>query len=138
MENMGQELAALKEQLKAIGVTLAEVKSTLSQLTRIDRDVVQMRVIQGNHEEKLAEMAKSAEELENRVRSHGAYINKLRGSFSLITLLITVVQAIVLAGSSWILNSVIAVREDVSVLTQRVHTVEKTLGNLTQLPGPRK
>jgi chaperonin cofactor prefoldin len=138
VENMGQELAALKEQLKAIGVTLAEVKSTLSQLTRIDRDVVQMRVIQGNHEEKLAEMAKSAEELENRVRSHGAYINKLRGSFSLITLLITVVQAIVLAGSSWILNSVIAVREDVSVLTQRVHTVEKTLGNLTQLPGPRK
>lgn len=138
MENMGQELAALKEQLKAIGVTLAEVKSTLSQLTRIDRDVVQMRVIQGNHEEKLAEMAKSAEELENRVRSHGAYINKLRGSFSLITLLITVVQAIVLAGSSWILNSVIAVREDVGVLTQRVHTVEKTLGNLTQLPGPRK
>lgn len=138
MENMGQELAALKEQLKAISVTLAEVKSTLSQLTRIDRDVVQMRVIQGNHEEKLAEMAKSAEELENRVSSHGAYINKLRGSFSLITLLITVVQAIVLAGSSWILNSVIAVREDVGVLTQRVHTVEKTLGNLTQLPGPRK
>lgn len=118
------ELAAVKEQLKAIQQSVEEIKAAVTQLVVIDRTVAEMKVRQQGHEEKIKDALKRVDALELRQSSNSAYLNKLRGGFSLTVTLVTLIQAAVLAGASWLLTSVIDARQDISVMQQNLHQLE--------------
>ena len=118
------ELAAVKEQLKAIQQSVEEIKAAVTQLVVIDRTVAEMKVRQQGHEEKIKEALKRVDALELRQSNNSAYLNKLRGGFSLTVTLVTLIQAAVLAGASWLLTSVIDARQDISVMQQNLHQLE--------------
>lgn len=118
------ELAAVKEQLKAIQQSVEEIKAAVTQLVVIDRTVAEMKVRQQGHEEKIKDALKRVDALELRQANNSAYLNKLRGGFSLTVTLVTLIQAAVLAGASWLLTSVIDARQDISVMQQNLHQLE--------------
>lgn len=118
------ELAAVKEQLKAIQQSVEEIKAAVTQLVVIDRTVAEMKVRQQGHEEKIKDALKRVDALEMRQSNNSAYLNKLRGGFSLTVTLVTLIQAAVLAGASWLLTSVIDARQDISVMQQNLHQLE--------------
>lgn len=118
------ELAAVKEQLKAIQQSVEEIKAAVTQLVVIDRTVAEMKVRQQGHEEKIKDALKRVDALEIRQSNNSAYLNKLRGGFSLTVTLVTLIQAAVLAGASWLLTSVIDARQDISVMQQNLHQLE--------------
>lgn len=118
------ELAAVKEQLKAIQQSVEEIKAAVTQLVVIDRTVAEMKVRQQGHEEKIKDALKRVDALELRQSNNSAYLNKLRGGFSLTVTLVTLIQAAVLAGASWLLTSVIDARQDISVMQQNLHQLE--------------
>ena len=111
------ELAALKVQLKNIQDTINEVKVAVTDIVQISKSVAMMEVRQQAHDDKI-------DEIQKRVEALTAYLNKLRGGVSLSVTLMTLVQAAVLAGASWLLTSVIDAREEVSILKQHVQYVE--------------
>ena len=118
------ELAAVKEQLKAIQQSVEEIKVAVTQLVVIDRTVAGMKVRQQGHEEKIKDALKRVDELEIRHANNTAYLNRLRGGFSLTVTLVTLIQAAVLAGASWLLTTVIDARQDISVMQQNLHQLE--------------
>lgn len=118
------ELAAVKEQLKAIQQSVEEIKVAVTQLVVIDRTVAEMKVRQQGHEEKIKDALKRVDELEIRHSNNTAYLNRLRGGFSLTVTLVTLIQAAVLAGASWLLTTVIDARQDISVMQQNLHQLE--------------
>ncbi|MGN1208697.1 MAG: hypothetical protein ACI4SV_00225 [Duodenibacillus sp.] len=118
------ELAAVKEQLKAIQQSVEEIKVAVTQLVVIDRTVAEMKVRQQGHEEKIKDALKRVDELEIRHANNTAYLNRLRGGFSLTVTLVTLIQAAVLAGASWLLTTVIDARQDISVMQQNLHQLE--------------
>ena len=118
------ELATLKVQLKNIQDTINEVKVAVTDIVQISKSVAMMEVRQQAHDDKIDEIQKRVEALEVRQSTNTAYLNKLRGGVSLSVTLMTLVQAAVLAGASWLLTSVIDAREEVSILKQHVQYVE--------------
>lgn len=118
------ELASLKEQLKAIKESVDDIKTAVTKLIGIERVVAEVNVRQQNHEEKIADCTKRIEALEARQTNNTAYLNKLRGGIGLTATLVTLIQAAVLAGASWLLTSVIDAREDISVLDQNIKQLE--------------
>lgn len=118
------ELASVKEQLKAIKESVDDIKTAVTKLIGIERVVAEVNVRQQNHEEKIADCTKRIEALEARQTNNTAYLNKLRGGIGLTATLVTLIQAVVLAGASWLLTSVIDAREDISVLDQNIKQLE--------------
>lgn len=118
------ELASVKEQLKAIKESVDDIKMAVTKLIGIERVVAEVNVRQQNHEEKIADCTKRIEALESRQTNNTAYLNKLRGGIGLTATLVTLIQAVVLAGASWLLTSVIDAREDISVLDQNIKQLE--------------
>ncbi len=118
------ELASVKEQLKAIKESVDDIKMAVTKLIGIERVVAEVNVRQQNHEEKIADCTKRIEALEQRQTNNTAYLNKLRGGIGLTATLVTLIQAVVLAGASWLLTSVIDAREDISVLDQNIKQLE--------------
>ena len=118
------ELASVKEQLKAIKESIDDIKAAVTKLIAIERSVTEVQVRQRSNEEKLADCAKRIEALERRQSSNTAYLNKIRGGFGLTLTLVTLIQAVVLAGASWLLTSVIDTREGLSVMNQNVRQLE--------------
>lgn len=118
------ELASVKEQLKAIKESVDDIKTAVTKLIGIERVVAEVNVRQQNHEEKIADCTKRIEALESRQTNNTAYLNKLRGGIGLTATLVTLIQAVVLAGASWLLTSVIDAREDISVLDQNIKQLE--------------
>ena len=70
--------------------------------------------------------------MELRQTNNTAYLNKLRGGIGLTATLVTLIQAVVLAGASWLLTSVIDAREDISVLDQNIKQLEHDHDRLIQ------
>ena len=129
MISMGQEttdveLATLKEQLKTIQLSLDEVKDTLKKVLEIDRTVAEVRVRQEVIETDLSKLSIRAEVLEKSQATGSAYMNKVRGGVSIATFVLSALQAVVLAGGSWLLNSVVDTRSEVRVLKQTVRHLE--------------
>lgn len=118
------ELAALKVQLKNIQDTINEIKLAVTDLVKISKLVAMMEVRQQAHDEKIDEIQKRVDALESRQSTNTAYLNKLRGGMGLSVTLMTLVQAAVLAGASWLLSSVIDAREEVSIIKQQIQHVE--------------
>lgn len=118
------ELASVKEQLKAIKESIDDIKAAVTKLIAIERSVTEVQVRQRSNEEKLADCTKRIEALERRQSSNTAYLNKIRGGFGLTLTLVTLIQAVVLAGASWLLTSVIDTREGLSVMNQNVRQLE--------------
>lgn len=118
------ELAALKVQLKNIQDTINEIKLAVTDLVKISKLVAMMEVRQQAHDEKIDEIQKRVDALESRQSTNTAYLNKLRGGVGLSVTLMTLVQAAVLAGASWLLSSVIDAREEVSIIKQQIQHVE--------------
>ena len=123
-ETTDVELATLKEQLKTIQLSLDEVKDTLKKVLEIDRTVAEVRVRQEVIETDLSKLSIRAEVLEKSQATGSAYMNKVRGGVSIATFVLSALQAVVLAGGSWLLNSVVDTRSEVRVLKQTVHHLE--------------
>lgn len=122
--NAEVELATVKAQLKAIQQSVDEVKTAVTQLLQIDRTVAEMKVKQETHDEKIRDALKRVEALEMRQSTNTAYLNKLRGGIGLTATLITLIQAAVLAGASWLLTTVIDAREEITALHQAQRQIE--------------
>nr|DAX02319.1 MAG TPA: hypothetical protein [Caudoviricetes sp.] len=126
------ELAAVKEQLKSIKESVDDIKTAVTKLIAMEKLVTEVKVRQVGHEEKIADCTKRIEALELRQTNNTAYLNKLRGGIGLTATLVTLIQAVVLAGASWLLTSVIDAREDISVLDQNIKQLEHDHDRLIQ------
>ena len=98
------ELAAVKEQLKSIKESVDDIKTAVTKLIAMEKLVTEVKVRQVGHEEKIADCTKRIEALEMRQTNNTAYLNKLRGGIGLTATLVTLIQAVVLAGASWLLT----------------------------------
>lgn len=125
---MGQdtevELAAVKEQLKAIQKSVDDVKLAVTKLLVIDRTVAEIKVRQEGHEEKIEKLIRTSESLDKSCEDNTAYLNKLRGAYALAVAVASIVQAVLLGGAGWLVTSVIDSREEVRVLRQTIRHLE--------------
>lgn len=125
---MGQdtdvELAAVKEQLKAIRESIDDVKVGVTKLLSIDRTVAEMKVRQEGHEEKINKLMSTHEELERSCAENTAYLNKLRGAYALAVAIASIVQVVIFGGAGWLVTTVIDSREEVRVIHQSIRHLE--------------
>ena len=116
MENdVSVEIAVINNRLTAITGDIAEIKESIKELTHA---VVGVPIQQKQWDERLRDAQGKLSELESKLNNDSAYINKLRGGFSLLTTILVLIQAVIVAGAGWLISQVVSHKEDISILKQ--------------------
>ena len=132
MTEQDTEIVVVKAQLEAIQKAIDEVKIAVTDLSRVGTSVAIMQQQQDIHAEKIERTTKRVDALSGKLDNNSAYLNKLRGGFNLTVSLVTLIQAVVLAGASWVLTSVIDTREDLGLVKQELRHLELDHSRLIQ------
>lgn len=119
------ELAAIKEQLLAVKATVEDIKISVSKILTLDRTVAEVKTRQETHHEKIAAISERVQNLEVRVSTNSAYLNKLKGAIGLTVTILTLIQSAVLAGACWLLSTVVDLDRDMSVMESRMEYVNQ-------------
>lgn len=134
---MGQdtevELAAMKEQLKAIQQSVDDVKVAVTKLIVIDRTVAELSVRIETHQDRIVACENKLVTITNLQEENTAYLNKLRGGFGLAVVIFSLVQAILLGGVSWVVTNVMSSREELVSVRQSVRHLDNEQDRLMSI-----
>ena len=97
-----------------------------------EKMVAVMEKQQTTHSDKLRELSDRVDNVENRLTTNSAYLNKLKGGIGLAMTLMTLIQGSVLAGAGWLLSTVIEAQEQLTSVQKSMHYIEMEQSRIIQ------